>query len=82
MSSDREEDNMLQGDSEDEFDWEEVEVPAHQPQHLEITLNAKPKAEDSTNKSVTEFREIGLSSYFSQEKGHIARRTSDTYRLP
>ena len=58
MSSDRETDhNLLPEDSEDEFDWEEVEVPEHEPQHLEITINAKPKANSSTNKSVTEFHE-------------------------
>ncbi len=50
MSSDREEE--LQDDSEDEFDWEEVDVPAHEPQHLEITLHAEPKQDASASKSV------------------------------
>jgi hypothetical protein len=38
-------------DSEDELDWEEVEVPAHQ--HLEITLDiGKSKNVDKANKFV------------------------------
>ncbi|KAF9525479.1 hypothetical protein CPB83DRAFT_859313 [Crepidotus variabilis] len=40
------EDSQLQNNSEDELDWEEVEVPEHQ-QHLEITLDvgeSKPDA--------------------------------------
>lgn len=32
--------SSLIGDSDDEFDWEEVQVP--QVQHLEITLKARP----------------------------------------
>ncbi|KAF8955950.1 hypothetical protein BDZ97DRAFT_1854167 [Flammula alnicola] len=52
MSSDREENGLLQDDSEDEFDWEEVEVPEHQPQHLEITLqlHSKPAKDANANK--------------------------------
>ena len=62
MSSDAElnpfEQELL--DSEDEIDWEEVEVPAHldvdveEPKHIEITLKplvsskGKKKAEDET----------------------------------
>ncbi|KIM40899.1 hypothetical protein M413DRAFT_19059 [Hebeloma cylindrosporum] len=41
---DSEEDSDLQDDSEDEFDWEEVDVPEHQPEHLEITLQLNPKS--------------------------------------
>lgn len=53
MSSEQE-DAMLQEDSEDELDWEEVEVPEHQVPHLEITLQTKPKdsGKASANKSV------------------------------
>ncbi|PPQ80442.1 hypothetical protein CVT25_001769 [Psilocybe cyanescens] len=43
MSSELE-DNLFQDESEDEFDWEEVEVPEHQAPHLEITLQLGPKA--------------------------------------
>ncbi|KAF9485754.1 Rad4-domain-containing protein [Pholiota conissans] len=52
MSSDREEDVSLQQDesSEDEFDWEEVEVPEHQPQHLEITFQVNPKTKSPNKK--------------------------------
>jgi hypothetical protein len=43
-------DSSLVGeDSDDEFDWEEVQVP-EQP-HLEITLQARPKS-DAATKSV------------------------------
>lgn len=41
---------ILQDDSEDEIDWEEVQVPQEQ-QHLEITLQARPR-QDTSNKSV------------------------------
>lgn len=45
------EDNSMNVDSEDDLDWEEVEVPEHQ--HLEITLDiGKPKTDDKANKFV------------------------------
>lgn len=34
-----ENDPIIEQDSEDDFDWEEVEVPVHE-QHLEITIQA------------------------------------------
>ncbi|KAF5377814.1 hypothetical protein D9615_006671 [Tricholomella constricta] len=42
MASISENDPITEQDSEDEFDWEEVEVPEHQQQeeHLEITISA------------------------------------------
>jgi len=57
MSSDREGISSIQGDSEDEFDWEEVDVPEHQPQHIEITLQLNPKsAKAAANKLVADSR--------------------------
>jgi hypothetical protein len=41
--------SLVEGDSEDEFDWEEVQVP--EQRHLEITLQARPKS-DAVTKSV------------------------------
>ena len=38
-------------DSDDDLDWEEVQVPEHQ-HHLEITLQTHSKPEKSTNKFV------------------------------
>jgi len=38
-------------DSDDDFDWEEVQVPEHE-QHIEITLQPNRKA-DSQSKLVT-----------------------------
>ncbi|KAG6919262.1 hypothetical protein DXG01_008058 [Tephrocybe rancida] len=42
MASPSESDSFVEQDSEDDFDWEEVEVPEHQEQeqHLEITIPA------------------------------------------
>jgi hypothetical protein len=40
--------SLVEGDSEDEFDWEEVQVP--EQRHLEITLQARPKS-DAVTKS-------------------------------
>ncbi len=41
----------MHSDTEEEFDWEEVEVPEHQ--HLEITLHAgKVNTGQKTNKLV------------------------------
>jgi len=49
MSSDVAEGISMHSDTEDEFDWEEVEVP----QHLEITLHAaKANNRQKTNKLV------------------------------
>lgn len=41
----------LQDDSDDEVDWEEVQVP-EQP-HLEITLHSRRKEDRSSSKSVS-----------------------------
>ncbi|KAF5360558.1 hypothetical protein D9756_005054 [Leucocoprinus leucothites] len=38
-------------DSDDEYDWEEVETQDVQPQTIEITLNAQPKAEEAKKRS-------------------------------
>ncbi|KAJ3503963.1 hypothetical protein NLJ89_g8197 [Agrocybe chaxingu] len=53
MSSEVEENGLLQAESDDELDWEEVEVPVNeteQPQHLEITLDRHPKQKTSNKK--------------------------------
>jgi hypothetical protein len=34
-------------DSDEDYDWEEVEVADIQPQALEITLNVQPKAKEA-----------------------------------
>jgi hypothetical protein len=44
------EDKSMNVDSEDELDWEEVEVPEHQ--HLEITLDIGKPRNDKANKFV------------------------------
>lgn len=45
------EDQSINVDSDDELDWEEVQVPVHQ--HLEITLDiGKQKNDDKANKFV------------------------------
>jgi len=45
------EDKSMNVDSEDELDWEEVDVP--DDQHLEIILDiGKPKTDDKANKFV------------------------------
>ena len=41
--------SLVEGDSEDEFDWEEVQVL--EQRHLEITLQTRPKS-DAVTKSV------------------------------
>ena len=57
MSSDREGISSIQEDSEDEFDWEEVDVPEHQPEPIEITLQLNLKSSKSAaNKSVVDSR--------------------------
>jgi xeroderma pigmentosum group C-complementing protein len=50
--------SLIQDDSEDEFDWEEVDVPEHEPQHLEITLQLNPKSTKAaaSNKLVVDSR--------------------------
>lgn len=44
-------DDLLNTDTDDECDWEEVDVPEAQPRTIEITLNARPKPEADNNKS-------------------------------
>lgn len=58
MSVDKERISLIQDDSDDEFDWEEVDVPEHQPQHLEITLQLNPKSTKvaASNKLVVDSR--------------------------
>lgn len=52
MPSDVTEGMSMNSDTEDEFDWEEVEVPEHK-QHLEITLDAaRANNGQKTNKLV------------------------------
>ncbi|TFK33041.1 hypothetical protein BDQ12DRAFT_716098 [Crucibulum laeve] len=45
MSSDVERSMPFEADTENEFDWEEVEVPEQEQKHLEITLQARLKPE-------------------------------------
>jgi hypothetical protein len=53
MSSDQELSVLQPEDSEDDFDWEEVEVPdqVQEPRHFDITISA-PKSAASENKCV------------------------------
>jgi xeroderma pigmentosum group C-complementing protein len=53
MPSNAEEDPLVHEDSEDELDWEEINVP--EQQHLEITIQtaARPKEDAAVNKSVS-----------------------------
>ena len=73
-------------DSEDEMDWEEVDVPAHfdvdieeppQQEHIEITLQALPsktkgkKGEDET-KCVEQVIQTSAQLTLEQEEGDIS----------
>ena len=53
MPSNAEQEPLVHEDSEDELDWEEVNVP--EQQHLEITIQttARPKEDAVVNKSVS-----------------------------
>jgi hypothetical protein len=39
--------NLALLDSDDDYDWEEVEVSTDQHKTIEITISAQPKAEES-----------------------------------
>ncbi|KAF9560913.1 Rad4-domain-containing protein [Agrocybe pediades] len=58
MSSEVEDTSLLQEESEDDFDWEEVEVPEHQAPHLEITLQAHPNASKGKGKQANKKKGI------------------------
>ena len=45
--------NVADDDSEDDLDWEEVDVPDHHERHLEITLQAAPKKEGPKHKGTS-----------------------------
>jgi len=83
MSVDKEGISLIQDDSDDEFDWEEVDVPEHQPQDLEITLQLNPKSTKAaaSNKLVVEFSWLRNWSHFGQEEGHNACGAANTNRL-
>ena len=68
-------------DSDDEQDWEEVQVPEQQ-QHLEITLNARPKAK-GPSKSVKFYKmPPNFSSCLQKEIGNLSCRAHAQDRLP
>jgi len=76
MSSDIGEDVSLNSDSEDELDWEEVEVP-QQERHLEITLDAPSKSKTDPTKCVYNMGMLHLSD-FHQKENHLSRRAPHT----
>jgi len=76
MSSDIGEDVSLNSDSEDELDWEEVEVP-QQERHLEITLDAPSKSKTDPTKCVDTMGMLRLSD-FHQKESHLSRRAPHT----
>lgn len=53
-------------DTDDDLDWEEVQVPEHQ-HHLEITLQTNPKLDKTVNKFVVILN--GLQGPFSFSPG-------------
>jgi hypothetical protein len=83
MPSNAEQELLIHEDSEDEHDWEEIDVP--EQQHLEITIQtaARPKDDTVVNKSVS-FLMKGMCIFLtnSQDKRHISRGTSYSNRLP
>ena len=64
---------MADMDSDDDFDWEEVQVPEHE-QHMEITLQPNRKAEPPS-KSVTRPFRIYLALTACPERRQQASRT-------
>ena len=64
-------------DSDDDLDWEEVQVPEHQ-HHLEITLQTHSKPDKNTNKFVYHSYSIDCKnpSHFGQEERNTACRAS------
>lgn len=53
--------NALSADTDDEYDWEEVEVPEVQPRTIEITLHAQPKV-GAEKKFVQSFTSMALTT--------------------
>lgn len=72
--------NPLDTDSDDEYDWEEVDVPEIQPQTIEITLNAQPKT-DPEKRSVPSLVLFQWWLTLFQEERDIACGTFNTNRL-
>ena len=63
-------------DSDEDFDWQEVQVPEHQ-HHLEITLQTHPKPDKSTNKFVVIYSmNSKIPSHFGQEERNTSFRAS------
>ena len=72
MSSDQELSVLQQEDSEDDFDWEEVEVPdqVQEPRHFDITISA-PKSAAAENKCVGSSRVAQKYSFKSGRRGFL-----------
>ena len=70
-----------QEDSEDELDWEEVDVT--EQQHLEITIQAaaRPKQDAVVNKSVSFHDGVCIFLTNLQEERHTSRGTPYSNRL-
>jgi hypothetical protein len=68
-------------DSDDDLDWEEVQVPEHQ-HDFEITLQTHSKPDKSTNKFVVILNSCKIPSHFGQEERNTACRASLADQLP
>jgi hypothetical protein len=44
--------SLVAADSDEDIDWEEVEVPETELPNIEITLQARPSSQSKANKSV------------------------------
>lgn len=69
-------------DSDEDFDWEEVQVPEHE-QHIEITLQLNRKAEAPSKLVTGSFHiYLALTGGQKEDNGHLVCGAPITDRLP
>ena len=72
-----EQDSFANEDSDDEFDWEEVEMPLHQPQEhqdFEITLQTRPKPDAVKSVHFKTMKNRRVSDLFAEIRVHPTQK--------
>ena len=71
--------SFADADSDDEFDWEEVEMPAHQSQEhqdIEITLQTRPKPDAVKSVPFKTMKNRRVSNLFAEIRAHPTQKGS------
>lgn len=74
-----EQDSFANEDSDDEFDWEEVEMPLHQSQEhqdFEITLQTRPKPDAVKSVLFKTMKNRRMSDLFAEIRVHPTQKDS------